>query len=153
MWQYNYSPSNGNDFLAHAGQGGKGFKYVRKYRGKNGKWIYEYKNNKTGATKRINDTDKLITDSETRQTFGNGKHEDIDYYRSKASRAIDKYKAKQKAKKAAKPTAKSIAKAVGKSSKAITNRYKKHEVHDDVPVYRSGKNEKVHRVRKFKRVW
>lgn len=153
MWQYNYSPSNGNDFLAHAGQGGKGFKYVRKYRGKNGKWIYVYKNSK-GATKKIHDTNNLINERTTRIGINNDAY-DEDYYRSKASAALTKHKFKKKAKKAAKPTAKSIAKAVGKSSKAITKRYKTHEIHDYVPVhnYRSGKNEEVRRVRKFKRAW
>lgn len=151
MWQYNYSPSNGNDFLAHAGQGGKGFKYVRKYRGKNGKWVYVYKNSK-GATKKIHDSDRLISDNVTRQTVGINEY-DTDISRSKLSKAISDRKFKKKAKKAAKPTAKSIAKAVGKSSKAITKRYKTHEIHDYVPVYRSGRDEKVERVRKFKRAW
>lgn len=147
MWQYNYSPSNGNDFLAHAGQGGKGFKYVRKYRGKNGKWVYVYKNSK-GTTKKIHDSDRLLTDNVTRETvsIGNHKYGYTDIHRSKLSKAISDRKFKKKAKKAAKPTAKSIAKAVGKSSKAITKRYKTYEEYGYVP-------KKVEREKKYKRIW
>lgn len=44
MWKYNYSPCDGNDFLAHAGEKSyKGHKFIRKYRGPSGKWVYVYK--------------------------------------------------------------------------------------------------------------
>ena len=44
MWQYNYSPADGNDFLSHAGEKSyKGHKFIRKYRGPSGKWVYVYK--------------------------------------------------------------------------------------------------------------
>lgn len=42
MWEYHYNNYNGamedGNYLAHM----NGFKYMNKYRGKNGKWVYEY---------------------------------------------------------------------------------------------------------------
>lgn len=179
MWQYNYSPSNGNDFLAHAGKKSyKGHKFIRKYRGPSGKWVYVYKDkaDQYSTAARIEVTEgkknKKSTEYITQHfTNENGQRDIVS--RTKVTRITKASKSKKKngdkkhqssltgfkkgsakTKKAMqKAAAKSISKAVGKSSKAITNRYKTHEIHDDVSVYRSGKNEKAHRVRKFKRAW
>lgn len=137
MWQYNYSPSDGNDFLAHAGKKSyKGHKFIRKYRGPSAtEYITQHFTDKNGQRDIVSRTKvtRITKASKSKKKNVNKKHK---------SSLTGFKKGSAKTKKAGTAAAKSIAKAVGKNSKSITNRYKNHEVHDDVSVYRSGKNEK-----------
>lgn len=49
MWEYNY------DYLCH---GLRGFKYIKREKGKNGKWVYTYPDSSTASTKSVSNTQK-----------------------------------------------------------------------------------------------
>ncbi len=81
-----------NNVLAHS----KSYKYIRKYKGKNGKWVYVYKSSHNGneREKKVTEGNKLFGSTHTKVTHLVGDHsytyETVE--KSKASVAVDNAK-------------------------------------------------------------
>lgn len=138
MWQYNYSPSNGNRYLSHAGEKSyKGHKFIRKYRGPSGKWVYVYKDKadqwSTKARIEVTKGKKNKKRSEyITQHYTNDKGQREIVGRTKVTRITKASKSKKKDKKSFVNTVRGVGlkKGSAKTKKAMQKAFKSLN-HDD----------------------